>query len=101
MKIIKIGLAAILLASPLAFAQAPAGTAGSATKGERAHKMHEHLKAADKNGDGMISREEANASLPRLAKHFDQIDTNQDGQITREEMKAFREKRKAERAAKA
>ena len=60
--------------------------------------MHERLKAADKNGDGKISREEANASLPKLARHFDEIDTNKDGQITREEMRAFREKRHAEKS---
>ena len=60
-------------------------------KSGRAHKMHDHLKAADKDGDGKISREEANA-LPRLAKHFDEIDANKDGFITKEEMRAFREK---------
>ena len=35
----------------------------------------ERLKAADTNGDGMISRAEA-AALPRLAEHFDQVDAN-------------------------
>jgi Ca2+-binding EF-hand superfamily protein len=59
--------------------------------------MHQHFKAADKNSDGKISREEASASLPRIARNFDQIDANKDGQITREELKAFREKRRAER----
>jgi len=46
------------------------------------------LKAADTNGDGLISRAEAQAALPRLAKHFDQIDTDRDGQISPEELKA-------------
>jgi Ca2+-binding EF-hand superfamily protein len=50
------------------------------------------LRAADTNGDGMISREEAKA-LPRLAKHFDQIDADKNGQITAEEMKAARQVR--------
>jgi Ca2+-binding EF-hand superfamily protein len=50
----------------------------------------ERLKAADTNGDGMISREEAKA-LPRLAKHFDEIDANKDGQITADEMRAHRQ----------
>jgi Ca2+-binding EF-hand superfamily protein len=51
----------------------------------------ERLRAADTNGDGMISKEEAKA-LPRLLKHFDEIDANHDGQVTPEEMRAHHEK---------
>ena len=92
MNALKVCLIAMTLSATAGWAEAPKDTA----KGERARKMHERLKAADKNGDGKISREEANASLPKLARHFDEIDTNKDGQITREEMRAFREKRHAE-----
>ena len=63
-------------------------------RGDRAQKMHERLKAADKDGDGKISRAEA-VALPRIAKHFDEIDTNKDGFVTREELKAFHDKRAA------
>lgn len=93
MKFAGLFLTACILAAPGAFAQTP----GDTSKGERAHRMHQHFKVADKNGDGKFSREEASASLPRIARNFDQIDTNKDGQITREELKAFREKRRAER----
>ena len=55
-------------------------------------KMHDAMKAADKDGDGKFSREEANASMPRLAKDFDAIDTNKDGFVTRDELRAFHEK---------
>jgi Ca2+-binding EF-hand superfamily protein len=79
-------LSASLIASS-AFAQAPA----DAPKGERAHRMHERIKAADKDGDGKISRTES-AALPRIAKHFDEIDTNKDGFVTMDELKAFHEK---------
>jgi len=48
----------------------------------------ERLKAADTDGNGMISRAEA-AALPRLAAHFDAIDTNKDGQLTADELRAF------------
>jgi Ca2+-binding EF-hand superfamily protein len=51
-------------------------------------RMLEKLKAADTNGDGMISREEANAALPMIATHFDEIDTNKDGFITLQEFGA-------------
>ena len=57
----------------------------------------ERLKAADANGDGLISKAEADKSLPRVAKNFDQIDANHDGQLSAEEMRAFHEARKAER----
>jgi Ca2+-binding EF-hand superfamily protein len=55
----------------------------------------DHLKKADTNGDGMISKAEA-AAMPRLAKHFDEIDANKDGQVTADEMRAFHEKRRSE-----
>ena len=53
--------------------------------GQRGAGM-ERLKAADTNGDGMISRAEAQA-LPRLAERFDAIDANGDGQVTRDELR--------------
>ena len=53
--------------------------------------MLERLKAADTNGDGLISRAEA-AALPKIAERFDQIDANRDGQVSVEELKAARGK---------
>ena len=91
MNSLEISLVATLLAlstASAAYAQAPA----EAQKGDRAQKMHERLKAADTNGDGKISREEANASLPHIAKNFDAIDANNDGFITIDELRAFHEK---------
>ncbi len=61
-------------------------------KGKHGDKMHAHMKSADKDGDGKFSREEATASMPRVAKDFDAIDTNKDGFVTRDEMRAFHEK---------
>lgn len=48
----------------------------------------ERLKAADKNADGKLDREEA-ASLPRISKNFDAIDANHDGYITFDELQAY------------
>jgi hypothetical protein len=50
----------------------------------------ERWKAADKDGNGTLSRAEAEASMPHLAQKFDQVDTNHDGQVSRDEMRAFR-----------
>ena len=63
----------------------------------RQQKAAERFKKLDTDGDGRISRAEAQAGAPRLAAHFDEIDTNKDGFITPDELKAAREKSKAER----
>ncbi len=76
-----LGAAMIALSSP--------AMAEEGSKGDRAQKMQHRLKAADKDNDGKISKAEADASLPRLAKHFGEIDTNQDGFLTKEEMRAW------------
>jgi len=48
--------------------------------------MEERFKKADANGDGSLSREEATASMPQLARDFDRLDANKDGKLTREEL---------------
>jgi len=53
-------------------------------------RADEWFKKVDTDGDGTISRQEAEANAPRLAKHFDQIDTDHDGTISRAELKAAR-----------
>jgi len=45
----------------------------------------------DTDGDGAISRAEAEKHAPRLAKKFDRIDTDSDGKLTQEELRAYRE----------
>ena len=66
------------------------------------HHRHGHfmekLRAADTNGDGLISRQEA-AALPMLAKNFDAIDTNHDGQLSKDELKAYFQAQRQQRAA--
>mgnify|MGYP001224167360 CR=1 FL=1 len=66
-----------------------------AHRGERQAKAAEHFKHADTNGDGKISRAEAEKNAPRLAKKFDIIDANKDGQLTPEELRAYRESKRS------
>ena len=75
-------------------------TAANAQQGTPGKGM-ERLKAADTNGDGMISRDEARAALPKIYEHFDRIDTNKDGLITFEELRAFHQQARGEHAMKA
>ena len=96
MKKVNVALVTVLLLASIGASVVFAQTPPEATKGDRAHKMQERFKAADKDGDGRISRAEA-VVLPRIAKHFDEIDTNTDGFITKEELKARRDKRAAQK----
>ncbi|MGH8618585.1 MAG: hypothetical protein ACREUW_12915 [Burkholderiales bacterium] len=59
-------------------------------------RLDEHYKKADANGDGALSRAEAEKGMPRLAKHFDDLDANKDGVVTREELAAAMQKRHGE-----
>jgi Ca2+-binding EF-hand superfamily protein len=65
--------------------------------GERGKHRGDSLKKLDTDGDGRISKAEAQAA-PRLAEHFDTLDANKDGFVTTDEMKAAHGGR--ERAAK-
>lgn len=58
---------------------------------EMRHRIEDHVKAADKNGDGQISLEEARAGLPMVADHFDMLDANKDGQISKAEFERLRD----------
>lgn len=53
-------------------------------------KFDERFKAADKDGDGALSRSEAeNAQMDRVLTHFGKLDLNGDGKLTREEVRAL------------
>ena len=62
-------------------------------------QAEQRFKRADADGNGTISRAEAQQRSPRLARNFDRFDANKDSQLTREEMaaarKAFFERRKS------
>jgi hypothetical protein len=87
----------ILPASALAFALAAAlsGTIALAqsTDGERAQQMQAEMQkrfaAADANGDGRLTRDEAKGKMPFVYKHFDEIDTTHSGSVSMAEISAF------------
>lgn len=58
-------------------------------RGDHAARFEERFKAADKDGDGALSKAEAEAGkMQHLAKGFDSIDANKDARITKEELHA-------------
>jgi len=85
------------LALPL-LAQAQGADSGATSSGRlgagqrdpaKMHEMFEQrFKKADTNGDGKLSKTEAQAGMPRVAKNFDAIDTDKDGFITQAEIAA-------------
>ena len=100
------GLLAVAPALVLAQTTTPAPAAGATTpatkdagaKGGHMSKRGERFKAADKDGDGAISKAEAEAAgMKRVSANFDKLDTNKDGKLTRDEMKAGRVAHRSER----
>ena len=61
-----------------------------AMRGEMRARAWERWKAADKDGDGSLSREEAEASMPHMAGNFEVMDADKDGRISQDEMHGFR-----------
>ncbi len=55
---------------------------------ERQARAAEYFRKSDADGNGALSRTEAEKNMPRLARHFDAIDINKDGQLSREELNA-------------
>lgn len=59
-----------------------------ACRAERQARLEQRFKLADTDGNGMISRAEAEKAMPRLSRRFDRIDADHDGYITRDEIAA-------------
>ena len=51
-------------------------------------KLDAAFKAADKDNDGTLDKEEAKV-MPRVAKNFDAIDANHDGTVSMDEIHAY------------
>ncbi|MBS0444906.1 MAG: EF-hand domain-containing protein [Proteobacteria bacterium] len=87
-------VAVALLSAGAAMAQDQGG--GKAARGE---KFSERFDAADANGDGKLTLEEAQAKMPMVAKHFDEIDVDKKGYVTKAEVAKAMRKMMAERKA--
>ena len=96
-----VALAQSAPAAPAAPASAPPATAAQ-TPGKGEAQALRLFKLLDANGDGRISRAEADVAIrikPSLAELFERTDTNHDGYLTQDEIRAEAARAKAERQA--
>lgn len=63
-------------------------TSVSAQESYRDRQIDERFAKADKNQDGKLTREEAQAGMPKVAANFDKIDTQKKGYVTVDQIKA-------------
>lgn len=77
-----------------------AGSSGG-TGGARVERMmaqmQERFAAANTTHDGKLTREQAQAGMPRVAQHFDEIDTQKAGFVTLAQIEDFMRARAAAR----
>ncbi|MBV8271175.1 MAG: calcium-binding protein [Cupriavidus sp.] len=52
-------------------------------------KFTEKFNAADADHDGKLTRDEAQASMPEVAKDFDKIDAKKKGYVTQKQIGAY------------
>ncbi|MBB5499264.1 EF-hand domain-containing protein [Paraburkholderia sp. MM5384-R2] len=91
-------LATVLLccASTVAFAQAAAPQGISQQRMEHMEQqLQTRFSSANTTHDGKLTRDQAAAGMPLLARHFDEIDTQKAGYITLPQIEAFMQERGA------
>ncbi len=71
--------------------------AGAGLAGGRGAELQKRFAAADQNGDGKLTREEAQAGMPMVYKHFDEIDKAHAGSISLADIAAFVKERRGAR----
>ncbi|MCA1858247.1 EF-hand domain-containing protein [Massilia oculi] len=75
---------------------APAPAAGAALRAQALAKLEAQFRAADADGNGRLTREEAKG-FGYVERHFDAIDTRQRGTVSFAELRAHLERAQAER----
>ena len=89
LKILTAAVAATFAIAAYAGPYGPGAGYGPGT-GQPGAAHADRIRAADQNGDGLISRSEAQAGMPGLAARFDAIDTDKDGNLSAAELDAAR-----------
>jgi len=90
-------LASLLACLAVTSAYAQAGAPSEARKQQLVEELKKRFAAADANGDGKLTKDEANGKMPRVYQNFDAIDKNKKGYVTLEEIFAYGAERSASR----
>jgi hypothetical protein len=89
-----ITILALCIASTGALAQTAPQPMDGSPKMERAlGQLQTRFAAANTTHDGKLTREQAQAGMPRVAQHFDQIDTQKQGYVTLAQIEDFMQQR--------
>jgi hypothetical protein len=90
-----IALAVLCIVSAAASAQSLSSpSSGSGTRMERAlAQLQTRFASANTTHDGKLTRAQAEASMPIVARHFDEIDTQRNGFITLAQIEDFMRQR--------
>lgn len=99
----------LYLGGGLIGAMALALAMGSVANAEDAAQMPQRMQArlvarfqkADVDGNGQLTRREAQTGMPRVYQHFAEIDTGNKGYVTLEQIKAYVAAKMAARQSKA
>jgi hypothetical protein len=94
---LRIGLALVLVATAATGVFAQQADAGRGR--QMAAELQKRFTAADSNGDGKLTRDEAKAGMPFVYKHYDEIDTGKTGAITMRDIAAFAAAQRSARKA--
>ncbi|HEY0846611.1 MAG TPA: hypothetical protein VGE12_14665 [Noviherbaspirillum sp.] len=83
-------LVGALFGGGMAIAQSAAEPPKESRKPSYLAKFDELFKTADKDGDGGLTRAEAeSARMGRVVDNFDRLDADKDGKVTRTEIRAL------------
>lgn len=83
-------------ASTVTFAQTAAPQGSNPQRMERmAQQLQTRFASANTTQDGKLTKAQAAAGMPMVAKHFDEIDTQKAGYITLPQIAAFMQERGA------
>lgn len=92
------GAAAVFAQSPMSPAERPSGQPGTTEQAPSSpggvapnrqpsdQQVSKQFQAADANGDGKLSKEEAKTGMPGVYRNFERIDTKAQGFITQEDL---------------
>ena len=91
-------IALFLAALPVTTAFGQQAAANPEKAAQKQAAFQKRFAAADANGDGKLTKQEADDKMPFVYKHFDEIDTAHKGFVTKDQVAAYFAKRREARA---